>query len=78
VHDDVRLHRVLLQVVLVVVLGRVERRQGNHLRDDRLAEDLRAGQLLLTNLDKRLDYATLAARLPDWAAPAHDGLEMEI
>ena len=42
------------------------------------ARDLRAGQLLLTNLDKRLDYATLAARLPDWAAPAHDGLEMEI
>ena len=42
------------------------------------ARDLRAGQLLLTNLDKRLDYATLAARLPDWATPAHDGLEIEI
>ena len=42
------------------------------------ARDLRAGQLVLTNLDKRLDYATLSCRLPDWAAPAHDGLELAL
>jgi phosphoribosyl 1,2-cyclic phosphate phosphodiesterase len=42
------------------------------------AKDLGAGQLLLTNLDKRLDYATLANQLPDWAAPAYDGLEIEL
>jgi len=40
--------------------------------------DLKVGQLLLTHLDKRLDYATLAARLPDWAEPAYDGLEIEL
>jgi phosphoribosyl 1,2-cyclic phosphate phosphodiesterase len=40
------------------------------------ARDLRADQLLLTHLDKSLDYATLAARLPDWAEPAYDGLEI--
>ena len=40
------------------------------------AKELNAGQLVLTNLDKRLDYATLSSRLPDWAEPAHDGLEL--
>lgn len=42
------------------------------------ARDLQVGQLLLTHLDKSMDYATLAAELPDWAAPAHDGQEMEL
>ena len=37
------------------------------------AKDLRVGQLLLTHLDKSMDYATLVAELPDWAAPAYDG-----
>jgi phosphoribosyl 1,2-cyclic phosphate phosphodiesterase len=41
------------------------------------ARDLHIDQLLLTNLDKRLDYATLARKLPDWAAPAFDGQELE-
>src|SRR4029453_14246769 len=39
-------------------------------------KDLKVGQLLLTHLDKSLDYATLATRLPDWAAPAFDGQEL--
>jgi phosphoribosyl 1,2-cyclic phosphate phosphodiesterase len=42
------------------------------------ARDLQIDQLLLTNLDKRLDYATLAKELPDWAAPAFDGQELEL
>jgi len=42
------------------------------------ARDLRIGQLLLTNLDKRMDYATLARELPDWAAPAFDGQELAL
>jgi len=42
------------------------------------ARDLAIDQLLLTNLDKRMDYATLAAELPDWAAPAFDGQELEL
>jgi len=42
------------------------------------ARDLQIDQLLLTNLDKRLDYATLARELPDWAAPAFDGQELEL
>jgi phosphoribosyl 1,2-cyclic phosphate phosphodiesterase len=25
-----------------------------------------------------LDYQTLVAELPDWAAPAHDGLEISL
>jgi phosphoribosyl 1,2-cyclic phosphate phosphodiesterase len=40
------------------------------------AKDLKVGQLLLTHLDKSMDYATLVAELPDWAAPAHDGQEI--
>ena len=40
------------------------------------ARELRVGQLLLTHLDKSMDYATLQAELPDWAAPAFDGQEI--
>ncbi len=42
------------------------------------ARDLQVGQLLLTHLDNSMDYATLAAELPDWAAPAHDGQELTL
>jgi phosphoribosyl 1,2-cyclic phosphate phosphodiesterase len=42
------------------------------------ARDLKVGQLLLTHLDKSMDYATLVAELPDWAAPAFDGQEVEL
>jgi len=42
------------------------------------ASELKVGQLLLTHLDKSMDYATLAAELPDWAAPAFDGQEVEL
>lgn len=40
------------------------------------ARDLKIGQLLLTHLDKSMDYATLVLELPDWAAPAYDGQEL--
>ena len=40
------------------------------------ARELRVGQLLLTHLDKSMDYATLKSELPDWAAPAFDGQEI--
>lgn len=39
------------------------------------ARDLRVGQLYLVHMGNGLDYRTLLAELPDWAAPAHDGLE---
>ena len=42
------------------------------------ARDLRVGQLVLTHLDKSMDYATLIAKLPDWAEPAYDGQEFEL
>ena len=42
------------------------------------ARDLGIGQLLLTHLDKSMDYATLVAELPDWAAPAYDGQEIAL
>ena len=40
------------------------------------AREMKVGQLLLTHLDKSMDYATLLGELPDWAAPAFDGQEI--
>ena len=40
------------------------------------ARDMRVGQLYLVHMGNGLDYRTLVAELPDWAAPAHDGLEI--
>jgi phosphoribosyl 1,2-cyclic phosphate phosphodiesterase len=40
-----------------------------------MARELQVGQVYLTHMGNGLDYRTLVAELPDWAAPAHDGLE---
>jgi phosphoribosyl 1,2-cyclic phosphate phosphodiesterase len=40
------------------------------------ARDLRIGQLYLVHMGNGLDYRSLLADLPDWAAPAYDGLEI--
>lgn len=40
------------------------------------ARDLRVGQLYLVHMGNGLDYRQLCAELPDWAAPAYDGLEI--
>lgn len=40
------------------------------------ARDLNVNQLYLTHLNNSMDYQILVAELPDWAAPAHDGLEI--
>ena len=42
------------------------------------ARELRVGQLYLTHLDNSMDHVQLVSELPDWAAPAWDGLEIEI
>ena len=42
------------------------------------ARDLRVGRLCLTHMGNGLDYQTLIRELPDWAAPAHDGLEIDL
>ena len=42
------------------------------------ARDLGVGQLYLSHMANGLDYATLVRELPDWAAPAHDGLEIQL
>jgi phosphoribosyl 1,2-cyclic phosphate phosphodiesterase len=42
------------------------------------ARELRVGQLYLTHMGNGLDYRTLVSELPDWAAPAHDGLEVAL
>jgi phosphoribosyl 1,2-cyclic phosphate phosphodiesterase len=42
------------------------------------ARDLRVGQLYLVHMGNGLDYCALAAELPDWAAPAYDGLEIDL
>lgn len=39
------------------------------------ARDLKVGQLYLVHMGNGLDYRTLVAELPGWAAPAYDGLE---
>jgi phosphoribosyl 1,2-cyclic phosphate phosphodiesterase len=51
-----------------------------HMNLDRLlgiACELRVGRLYLVHMGNGLDYRTLVAELPDWAAPAYDGLEVE-
>lgn len=40
------------------------------------ARELQVGQLYLVHMGNSLDYRTLLAELPDWAAPAFDGLEI--
>lgn len=40
------------------------------------ARELRVGQLYLVHMGNSLDYRSLVAELPDWAAPAYDGLEI--
>ena len=42
------------------------------------ARELGVGQLYLTHMSNDMDYATLVRELPDWAAPAHDGLEIAL
>jgi phosphoribosyl 1,2-cyclic phosphate phosphodiesterase len=39
------------------------------------ARDLHVGQVYLVHMGNGLDYRTLTSELPDWAAPAYDGLE---
>jgi len=41
------------------------------------AEELGVEQLYLSHLNNSMDYRTLVDELPDWAAPAYDGLEIE-
>jgi phosphoribosyl 1,2-cyclic phosphate phosphodiesterase len=40
------------------------------------ARELNVGALYLTHMNNSMDYAMLVRELPDWAAPAHDGLEI--
>lgn len=42
------------------------------------AKELNVGQVYLTHMGNGLDYRTLVNSLPDWAAPAHDGLEVTL
>jgi len=42
------------------------------------AREMRIGKLYLSHMNNSMDYRTLVEELPDWAAPAHDGLEIEL
>ena len=42
------------------------------------ARELNVGRLYLSHLNNSMNYDTLVQELPDWAAPAHDGLEIEL
>src|SRR5712692_340568 len=46
VHHDVSIARIVLDEMLVVSLGRIERLQRNNLSGDRGGEDVRLGKLL--------------------------------
>jgi phosphoribosyl 1,2-cyclic phosphate phosphodiesterase len=43
-----------------------------------IARELRVGALYLVHMGNGLDYQTLLKELPDWAAPAHDELEIDL
>jgi len=40
------------------------------------ARELGVGQLVLSHMDNSMDAKQLARELPDWAAPAYDGMEL--
>jgi phosphoribosyl 1,2-cyclic phosphate phosphodiesterase len=42
------------------------------------AREMRVGKLYLSHMNNSMDYRTLASELPEWAAPAYDGLEIEL
>jgi phosphoribosyl 1,2-cyclic phosphate phosphodiesterase len=42
------------------------------------ATELGVGQLYLTLMNNSMVFETIARELPDWAAPAYDGLEIEL
>jgi len=42
------------------------------------ARDLNVQKLFLTHMGNGMDYQTLVRQLPDWVAPAYDGLEIEL
>ena len=42
------------------------------------AKQLKVGQVYLTHMGNGMDHRTLRSTLPEWAAPAHDGLEVEL
>jgi phosphoribosyl 1,2-cyclic phosphate phosphodiesterase len=42
------------------------------------ARELQVGQVYLVHMGNGLDYQTLVRELPDWAAPAYDGLEIAL
>lgn len=42
------------------------------------SRDLRVGRLYLSHMNNSMDYRALVEELPDWAAPAHGGLEIEL
>ena len=42
------------------------------------AEEMGVGKLYLSHMNNSMDYRMLVTELPDWAAPAHDGLEVEL
>lgn len=42
------------------------------------AREMRVGKLYLSHMNNSMDYRSLVSELPNWAAPAHDGLEIEL
>jgi phosphoribosyl 1,2-cyclic phosphate phosphodiesterase len=42
------------------------------------AQEMRVGKLYLSHMNNSMDYRTLVNELPDWAAPAYDGQEIEL
>ena len=77
--DDMRSLYAAADVWISDCLGRHAHPTHTHL-DAVLgwAEEMRVGKLYLSHMNNSMDYRTLVEELPDWAAPAHDGLEIEL
>lgn len=42
------------------------------------AREIRVGKLYLSHMNNSMDYQAVVTELPEWAMPAHDGLEIEL
>ena len=42
------------------------------------SQEMGVGKLYLSHMNNSMDYQALVAELPDWAVPAHDGLEIKL
>ena len=67
-----------LVAVLGIGLAAIGPMWHDDVKREREKDALRIGQLYLVHMGNGPDYRSLVAELPDWAAPAYDGLEIAL